>query len=567
METNLKRFNERRRLAIVVDDEYVNRMMLGNILELGGYDVLYAENGEEALALIRENQEKLPVVMLDLNMPVMDGIELLKIRQKDKDLMRIPVIVVTAEKDEEEKSLRLGASDFIKKPYDMPEVILARTDRIVELTEDRQVIRTTERDELTKLYTKQFFLQYVRRNERFHEKRSMDVIALNLDRFHLVNELYGRKFGNKTLYAVGRGILAYLKCTEGIACRGEADMFYIYCESRDEFETLQRLIQSEFDADPRMSQLRLRIGVYQAAEWEREIENRCDQAKLACDSIRNDLTRSLAFYDTGMHEKSLLSMRLINEIKQAIAEKQLHVYYQPKFAIQGDKPVLKSAEALIRWIHPELGMISPGLFIPLFEKNGLIQKVDNYVWHEAGAQIRAWKEKYGLTIPVSVNVSRVDLHDPEIRPTFARILKENDLSPSDLYLEITESAYTEDSRQLIEVINGLREDGFHIEMDDFGSGYSSLNMLTSLPIDVLKMDMKFIRNIHVDPRSLRLVEIVMEIAGFLSVPVVAEGVEYPEQYELLKRAGCDIVQGYLFSRPLPAEEFEAFIQERVKTIC
>ena len=204
METNLKRFNERRRLAIVVDDEYVNRMMLGNILELGGYDVLYAENGEEALAMIRENQEKLPVVMLDLNMPVMDGIELLKIRQKDKDLMRIPVIVVTAEKDEEEKSLRLGASDFIKKPYDMPEVILARTDRIVELTEDRQVIRTTERDELTKLYTKQFFLQYVRRNERFHEKRSMDVIALNLDRFHLVNELNISNIGNKILITMCR---------------------------------------------------------------------------------------------------------------------------------------------------------------------------------------------------------------------------------------------------------------------------------------------------------------------------------------------------------------------------
>ncbi len=161
-------------------------------------------------------------------------------------------------------------------------------------------------------------------------------------------------------------------------------------------------------------------------------------------------------------------------------------------------------------------------------------------------------------------MSRVDLYDPDIRPKFAKILEDNGLNADDLYLEITESAYTEDSLQLIEVVKGLREDGFRIEMDDFGSGYSSLNMLNALPIDVLKMDMKFIRNIHVDPRSLRLVEIVMEIAGFLSVPVVAEGVEYPEQYELLKEAGCDIVQGFLFSKPVSPAEFEVFIQERMK---
>ncbi len=271
-------------------------------------------------------------------------------------------------------------------------------------------------------------------------------------------------------------------------------------------------------------------------------------------------TRSVVYYDDQMHEKSLLSMRLINEIHQAIEERQLKVYYQPKYAIQGEKPVLKSAEALIRWIHPELGMISPGIFIPLFEENGLIQQVDNYVWTEAGRQIRRWRDEFGVTLPVSANVSRVDLYDPEIRQKFAGIMKENALTPGDLYLEITESAYTEDSSKLIGVINELREDGFRIEMDDFGSGYSSLNMLTALPIDVLKMDMKFIRNIHVDERSLRLVEIVMEIARFLSVPVVAEGVEYEEQCALLKKAGCDIVQGFLFSRPLPAEEFTRFLQ-------
>ena len=212
-------------------------------------------------------------------------------------------------------------------------------------------------------------------------------------------------------------------------------------------------------------------------------------------------------------------------------------------------------------------MISPGDFIPLFEENGLIQKVDHFVWKEAADKIRGWKDTIGASVPVSVNVSRIDIYDEGFEARVNSLLKEKNLTPADIYLEITESAYSEDAARLIEAVNHLRDMGFKIEMDDFGSGYSSLNMITTIPIDVLKMDMSFVRNMNKDEKCLKLVELVISIAKFLNVPVVAEGVEDAGQVEALKKMGCDIIQGYYFSKPLPAEEFAALLKKELGGKC
>ncbi|HCM92867.1 MAG TPA: diguanylate cyclase, partial [Lachnospiraceae bacterium] len=206
----------------------------------------------------------------------------------------------------------------------------------------------------------------------------------------------------------------------------------------------------------------------------------------------------------------------------------------------------------------------PGDFIPLFESNGLVQKLDHYVWEEAAAQVARWRDRYDFTLPVSVNVSRIDIYDPDLEDRLLSLLEKNSLTCSDLLLEITESAYSDNASRLIEVVNHLREKGFMIEMDDFGSGYSSLNMLTTIPIDVLKMDMQFVRYMLKDEKSLKLCELVMDISRFLDVPVVAEGVEEQAQYDMLKSMGCQIIQGYYFSRPLPAGEFDALIEKEVE---
>jgi EAL domain-containing protein (putative c-di-GMP-specific phosphodiesterase class I) len=208
-------------------------------------------------------------------------------------------------------------------------------------------------------------------------------------------------------------------------------------------------------------------------------------------------------------------------------------------------------------------MISPGDFIPLFESNGLIRKIDNYVWNKTAEQIRYWKDKFGFSLPVSVNVSRIDIFDPYLLNKLGKILEDNSLSEEDLMLEITESAYSENADTLTEVTENLRASGFMIEMDDFGSGYSSLNMITTIPIDVLKLDMKFIRNMENDDRSMKLVELIIDIARFLDVTVVAEGVETKSQFDLLKCMGCQVIQGYYFSKTVPADEFEAFILKEI----
>jgi EAL domain-containing protein (putative c-di-GMP-specific phosphodiesterase class I) len=235
------------------------------------------------------------------------------------------------------------------------------------------------------------------------------------------------------------------------------------------------------------------------------------------------------------------------------------VCFQPKYKITGAVPTLTSAEALIRWQHPTLGMISPGTFIPLFEENGLIHKLDHYVWDETAANIRAWKDKYGTSVPVSVNVSRMDIYDPNLEQELLGIVHAHNLTTSDLLLEVTESAYTDNSKQIIRTVEALRADGFRVEMDDFGSGYSSLNMLSDLPIDALKLDMGFVRNICVNEKDMKMVNLMIDIAKYLEVSVIAEGVETEEQYLRLRNAGCDIIQGYYFSKPLFPDDFEKLI--------
>ena len=333
----------------------------------------------------------------------------------------------------------------------------------------------------------------------------------------------------------------------------------MYCENGTDYEALFRTLKEDLNSKLPSANVRLRLGVYQDVDKSLTPENWIDRAQAACDRIRGDYSRHTEYYSNEFYEKTKYQEKLINDIDGAIAAKDLIVYYQPKYDITRDRPALRSAEALIRWKHPELGMISPGDFIPLFENNGLIQKLDRYVWQEAAQQVASWKKNFGVSVPVSVNVSRMDIYDPKLRDDFKSLLDRYHLETRELMLEITESAYADNADQLVNVTEELRSDGFMIEMDDFGSGYSSLNMLTSIPLDALKMDMKFIRNMQKDEKSMKLVELVMDIAKFLQVPVIAEGVETEEQLKLLKARGCDIIQGYYFSRPVPPEEFTKFI--------
>ncbi len=551
-----------KRQILVADDEMINRELLGEILKRE-YEVLFAADGSETMAMIRQHQDTLSLVLLDILMPIMSGLEVLRAVKDDSALSRIPIIVTTAERETEVESLKLGAIDFIPKPYPAVNVILARIQRVIELSEDKDIIQSTERDELTGLYNKEFFYRYAEQFDQFHKDLEMDAILVDVNHFHMINERYGRAYGDEVLRRIGAHLREMVKDAGGIVCRLDADTFMVYCPHREDYsEIMERASVSLAGDDSAGNRVRLRMGVYSHADKSIDIERRFDRAKMAADTIKGSATNTIGTYDNQLHQKQLYAEQLIEDFSAAIAEKQFQVYYQPKFDIRPDTPVLTSAEALVRWIHPKLGTISPGLFIPLFEDNGLIQQLDTYVWRETARQIRRWQDTLGYAIPVSVNVSRIDLYDPNLPATLQQVLDENGLQGKDLLLEITESAYTQDSDQIIHTVDELRSKGFQIEMDDFGTGYSSLNMISSLPIDALKLDMQFIRSAFSSGGNTHMLEVIIGIAGYLGVPVIAEGVETEEQLRALKILGCDIVQGYFFSRPVPAPEFEPFILQK-----
>ncbi len=545
--------------VLIVDDEAVNRKLLGYMIE-SEYNVIYAENGVQALSVIRDNVGIISLVLLDLLMPKMDGYEVLKHMKRDKHMKLIPVIVLTSENSAEVKSLKLGAVDFIQKPYSMPEVILARVRRSIELVERSRLIHTTRNDALTGLYTREYFYEYCANYDTYNFNVETDAIAVNVNRFHLINELHGHNYGDNILQAIAEEIKHITDSKKGMACRCAPDTFFIYCPAGLNYKKLlagiDRAVRREAESSSRIS---LRMGIYEKCDKSVGIAQRFERAIIASNVLKNSYTSDYMCYDLKMHENEMFGEKLMNDMDAAIKEHQFKVYYQPKFRIDGDEPALCSAEALVRWNHPQYGMISPGVFIPLFEKNGLIHELDLYVWQNAAHQIREWKRSIGVSVPVSVNVSRVDIYYPNLADTLQAIRKKYSLSEDELILEITETAYTDDSFQFENQLERLRKLGFKLEMDDFGSGFSSLNMLTTLTLDAIKLDMSFIKNICTNEKDAKIVKLVKEIADFLGMPLIAEGVETEEQYRLLKEIGIDIIQGFYFSKPLPEAEFEQFI--------
>ena len=337
----------------------------------------------------------------------------------------------------------------------------------------------------------------------------------------------------------------------------------MYCPHREDYSALLEQASVRIDESGEDdTRVRIRMGIYSDVDKSVEPVRRFDMAKTAADTIRGVYHTQIAYYDETILRKELYNDRLISDFSEAIRTGQFQVYLQPKYDVRGTAPVMSGAEALVRWEHPELGLLKPYVFIPLFEGNGLIGQLDTYVWRHTAQLLQTWKERYGKILPVSINISRVDMYNPDLPALLTGLIREYGLTTDDILLEITESAYMDDSVRMIRTVQQLREAGFRIEMDDFGTGYSSLNMINDMPIDVLKIDMAFVRAAFRNGKDTRMLGIIIDIARYLSVPVIAEGVETQEQMETLRQLGCDYIQGYYFSRPVPGEEFEKYLRER-----
>ena len=471
-----------KRLVLVVDDEKVNRDLLGLIVSRD-FDVLYAENGKDALEIIREKKDLLSLVLLDILMPVMDGYEVLKTMKTEPEIAHVPVIVLTSAQSMEVECLKMGAFDFIVKPFNAAEVILARIQKTIELSEDRFILNVTERDAFTHLLNKEFFFNYAYKYDTFHENIRMDAVTFNVNNFHLINEIYGRDKGDEILSQIASFLKELVDKTGCMATRLESDKFLCYMPYRDYdynamFMPINKLFEDMHDVNARV-----RIGIYRNVDKNIPIENRFDRAMRASNLKKDDYTAVISYYEEADYKRDIYLERLTNDMNVALEKGQFEVYFQPKYSVEKEPFTIASAEALVRWSHPDLGLISPNSFIPLFEKNGMIKDLDRYVWSKCIQHMHEWKEKYGYTIPISVNISRVDVFDSEVEKELINMLDEYNVPHNKLYLEITESAYVDAINELSDAIVNIRKEGFIVEMDDFGAGYSSLNMLSDFLFD------------------------------------------------------------------------------------
>ena len=544
---------------LVVEDNALNRSLLCQILS-ADYDVEEAENGQEALGVLRQFGEGISLILLDIIMPVMDGYTFLSIMKADPSYSSIPVIVTTqndAESDEV-AALSHGATDFVAKPY-KPQVILHRVAGIIRLRETAAMINMIQYDRLTGLYSKQYFYQQAGEVLLRNPDQQYDIICSDIENFKLINDVFGVKAGDSLLRGIGNAYAERLKGI-GICGRLNSDQFVCLLKHRDDytddmFIEASGLMNGLLD----IHNIVMKWGIYNVEDRSVPIEQICDRALLAARSIKGQYGKYFAIYDDTLRNQLLREQAITDSMESALSQNQFLVYLQPKYRIKDE--ALVGAEALVRWNHPFWGFLSPAEFIPLFEKNGFITRLDRFVWEKACAVLHDWDERGYYPMSVSVNVSRADIYNEDLADTLVTIIKKYDLDPSRLHLEITESAYTENPKQIIDTVTTLRELGFVIEMDDFGSGYSSLNMLNDMPIDILKLDMKFIRSEMAKPKSQGILQFIINLARWMNLSVVAEGVETKAQLLRLTEIGCDYVQGYYFAKPMPCQEFEGLLDE------
>ena len=543
-----------RNLLVIADDQKLNRQMLGDLLS-ADYDIEYAADGIETLELVKKYVNDISVVLLDITMPRMDGLEVLDHMKKNPEYSKIPVIILTAiEKYETEiKALSLGAIDFITKPY-RQEIVCQKVRNIVMLKNALDMNDILKFDSITGAYTREYFFESARELLDANKGARFDMLSLDIDRFKLLSDTYGTEVGDRFLRHLADGLKRL--CPEDMATFGHmaTDQFAILFmrekgNMKDFVKKLDAIIKSfEVETD-----IRIKIGIYEMSETDKSDLSTChDRAHLAGAYISPDSQKNYKLYDTKMRDKAIRDQFMTNVMHEALDNGEFVVYLQPKVNLENGK--IAGAEALVRWINPKEGFMPPGDFVPLFESNGFIYDLDKYVWEKSCKYLSNRISEGKKNVPISVNVSRRDFLRRDLTAFFVELVKKYNLDFSLLHLEITESSYMEDPTSIIRIADGLKEAGFTLEMDDFGSGYSSLNMLSTFPIDMLKIDKAFLDNEDITDES-NIVKFVIDLAKCLELKTICEGVETEDQVEALKKMGCDFMQGYYFSKPVPADDF------------
>lgn len=415
-------------------------------------------------------------------------------------------------------------------------------------------------DAATGLLSKEAFFDEAAAYLRHSGARDVSIVCFDVDHFKLFNDLHGLDCGDELLRYLGRA-LALRFSPDGAQplARLAADTFAL-CATGIRPERVERILVDISSECPNGIDAIVRAGVYRIEDPASPVSIMCDRAVIALRTVKGSYFDRVALYDPGMREALVLEREVVAGIESALREDRIELFLQPKCNIRTGKIV--GAEALARWRHPERGIVAPGEFIPLIERNGLVRSLDLRVWEKTAAWIRGLIDEGVQPVPVSVNVSRADIYLVDVAAELHALVERYGIDPSLIEVEITESAYSERPDRIVAAFDALAERGFTVLMDDFGSGYSSLNMLKDINVDVLKIDMRFLD--RDDRRSKDIMESVIRMARWLDLPVIAEGVETREQVNFLLDVGCSYAQGYYYARPMEAAAFEALLTDGSK---
>ncbi len=569
--------HEPERTLLIVDDVEMNRALLGEIFK-DDFHLLFAENGQQCLDILLRSETPISAVLLDLIMPGLSGLTVLERIQNDAFMATIPVIVTSAadEMDYGLKAIELGATDFVSKPID-PRLVRLRVQNAVHKRETEELRAQNryllvqksdesrhqdelrymaEHDPLTNINNKATFYRKAKAMIDAAPDRQFVMIAFDIERFRLINDIFGHEEGDRLLHYIAQRMQAFY-AGRGVFSRTDSDNFAL-CLPYERDALHRRFVENE--AELREYDLPFDIvlvyGLYIIDDRTLPVSIMHDRAEMAKRTVKGNYVQRYAYYDDKLRQALLSELEIVNNMNSALQQGQFEVYLQPKCLLETGEIV--GAEALVRWNHPTRGVLSPGAFVPIFERNGFIMKLDAWVWEQVCRLLRKWMDQNEgqPLIPVSMNVSRVNIYNPALVGTLTGLSDRYGVPRRMLELEITESAYAEDPKQLSGLVSELRTRGFPVQMDDFGSAYSSLNMLKEVSVDLLKLDMRFLFGNDQDGRGGTILSSVVRMARYLQLPIVAEGVETAEQARFLHSVGLAVGQGFYFHKPMPVEAFE-----------
>lgn len=410
-------------------------------------------------------------------------------------------------------------------------------------------------DYLTGTPNFQRFNEQVTHHLQWDNGHNHAMIVFDIEKFKVINDLFGMRVGDLVLIHLA-DVLKELVLPPNAYCRMHSDVFCIcitYETKGDIIRFIER-VKKRIESNKFEFEIKTSYGVYLPEdEIGLEVNLMCDRAALAKKKIKDNAMQFCAFYDEEYRTEILKNNRIEAEMEQALKDRQFVMYLQPKFDLESGEIV--GAEVLARWNHPTRGMVQPNDFIPLFERNGFIMRLDEYMWEEACKAIQSWRTEGRKEFPVSVNVSRYHIFNRKIESILENLLQKYELTPGALSLEITETMFFDNSDELYGLLKRLQEMGFRLEVDDFGSGYSSLNMLRNVPVDVIKIDKGFLDDTLNSEKGKVVIRHTIAMAKELQLQIIAEGVETTEHVNFLKGSNCDVAQGFYFARPMPLEEF------------